>query len=57
MADALAIALWLLATVLVAVPASLLLRQLDGDALEEPIDPAQLHEAMGRHPSRRPKVA
>jgi len=57
MADSLAIALWLLATVLVAVPVSLLLRQLDGADLEEPIDPVELQEAMGRHPSRRPKVA
>jgi len=57
MADALAIALWLLATVLVAVPVSLLLRHLDGDDVEEPVDPVELHEAMGRHPSQRPKVA
>lgn len=57
MADALAIALWLLATVLVAVPVSLVLRHLDGDDVEELVDPAELHEAMGRHPSRRPKVA
>jgi len=57
MVDALAIALWLLATVLVAVPVSLVLRHLDGDDLEEPVDPIELDDAMGRHPSRRPKVA
>jgi hypothetical protein len=57
MTDALAIALWLLATVLVAVPVSLLLRHLDGEDLEEPVDPVELDAAMGRHPSRRPKVA
>jgi hypothetical protein len=54
---ALALVLWLLATVLVAVPVSLLLRGLDDTDLEEPVDPAELDEAMGRHPSRRPKVA
>jgi hypothetical protein len=57
MVDALAIALWLLATVLVAVPVSLVLRHLDDDELEELVDPVELHEAKGRHPSRRPKVA
>jgi len=54
---ALAIVLWLAATVLVAVPVSLLLRRLDAADVEEPIDPVELDEAMGRHPSRRPKVA
>ena len=57
MADALAIVLWLLATVLVAVPVSLLLRHLDAADVEEVVDPVELHDAMGRHPSRRPKVA
>ena len=57
MADALAIALWLLATVLVAVPVSLLLRHFDRDDEEELVDPVEVHAAMGRHPSRRPRVA
>ena len=57
MADSLAIALWLLATVVVAVPVSLLLRHLDDADTEEVVDPVELHDAMGRHPSRRPKVA
>jgi hypothetical protein len=54
---ALALVLWVLATVLVAAPVALVLRRLDGDAEEEVIDPVELDEAMGRHPSRRPKVA
>jgi len=54
---ALSLVLWVLATVLVAVPVSLLLRRLDGEDVEEPVDPVELDEAMGRHPSRRPKVA
>jgi hypothetical protein len=53
----LALALWVLATVLVAVPVSLTLRRLDETELEETVDPAELHEAMGRHPTRRAKVA
>jgi hypothetical protein len=53
----LALALWLLATVLLAVPASLLLRRLDALDVEEPIDEAELDAAMGRHPSRRPRAA
>jgi hypothetical protein len=53
----LALALWVLATVLVAVPVSLTLRRLDETDVEEPVDPAELHEAMGRHPTRRTKVA
>ena len=54
---ALAIVLWVLATVLVAVPVSLLLRRLDVADVEELVDPVELNEAMGRHPSQRPKVA
>jgi hypothetical protein len=53
----LALALWALATVLVAVPVSLMLRRLDEAEVEEPVDPAELLEAMGRHPARRAKVA
>jgi len=53
----LALALWLLATVVVAVPVALALRRLDGGDVEPPVDEAELGEAMGRHPSRRPKVA
>jgi len=53
---ALAILIWLLATVAVGVPASFLLRRLDAVEIEEVIDPVELHEAMGRHPSRS-KVA
>ena len=53
----LALALWLLATVVVAVPIALVLRRLDGGDVEPPIDEAELGEAMGRHPSRRAKVA
>jgi hypothetical protein len=54
---ALALVLWVLATVLVAVPASLLLRRLDATDEEEFVDPVELHDAMVRHPSQRPKVA
>jgi hypothetical protein len=54
---ALAIVIWVLASVLLAIPVSLLLRHLDADDVEEPVDPVELDEAMGRHPSRRPKVA
>jgi hypothetical protein len=54
---ALAIVVWFLATVVVAVPVSLVLRRLDAADVEEPIDPVELDEAMGRHPSQRPKVA
>ena len=54
---ALAIVIWLVATVLVAVPVSLVLRRLDTDDVEELVDPVELHEAMGRHPSQPPKVA
>lgn len=53
---ALAILIWLLATVVVGVPVGLLLRRLDNPEVEEVVDPAELREAMGRHPSR-PKVA
>ena len=52
-----AFALWVVATALVAVPVSLALRRLDEAELEEPVDPAELLEAMGRHPARRAKVA
>ena len=53
----LALALWVLATVLVAAPVSLLLRRVDEVDVEEPVDPVELHAAIGRHPSRRAKVA
>jgi hypothetical protein len=52
-----ALALWVLATVLVAVPVSVTLRRLDETDVEEPVDPAELHAARGRHPTRRAKVA
>ena len=54
---ALALVLWVLATVLVAVPVSFLLRSLDAADVEEVIDPVELQEAIDRHPSQRPKVA
>jgi hypothetical protein len=54
---ALAILIWVLATVVVGVPVGLLLRRLDTAEVEEVVDPAELHEAMGRHPSQPPKVA
>ena len=53
----LAIVLWLLATTAVAVPVALLLRHLADADTEEPVDPLELDEAMGRHPSRRARVA
>jgi len=54
---ALALVIWFLATALVALPVALLLRRLDDADIEDPVDPVELDEAMGRHPSRRPKVA
>jgi len=54
---ALALVLWVLVTALLAAPVALLLRRLDHAEPEEVIDPVELEEAMGRHPSRRPKVA
>ena len=54
---AFALGIWVLATVLVAVPVSLLLRQRDDADVDEVVDPVELHEAMGRHPTQRPKVA
>lgn len=55
---ALALVLWVLATVVLAVPVGMLLRRRDGAELEEPVDPVELNEAIHRHPSwRRPKVA
>ncbi|MBV8386603.1 MAG: hypothetical protein JO155_07420 [Acidimicrobiia bacterium] len=55
---ALAFVLWVLATVVLAVPVGMVLRRRDGAELEEPVDPVELNEAMHRHPSwRRPKVA
>jgi hypothetical protein len=50
----LALAVWVVATVLLAVPAAVALRRLD---VEEPVDDVQLTEAMRRHPSRRPRAA
>ena len=55
---ALALVLWVLATVVLAVPVGMFLRRRDSAELEEPVDPVELNEAMHRHPSwRRPKVA
>jgi len=55
---ALAFVLWVLATVVVAVPVGMLLRRRDSAELEEPVDPVEVQQAMHRHPSwRRPKVA
>jgi len=54
----LALGLWLAVTVVLAVPVSLLLRRLDVvDDDDEPIDYAELDEAMSRHPSRRSNAA
>jgi hypothetical protein len=52
----LAILIWLLATVVVGMPVGLLLRRLDATDEEEVVDPVELRDAMGRHPSRS-KVA
>ena len=53
-----ALALWLALSLLIAVPVSLLFRRLDRrDELEEPIDEAELDEAMTRHPSWRSDAA
>ena len=54
---ALALVLWVLATLLVAAPVAFLLRRLDTVDVEEIVDPVELQEAMDRHPSQRPKVA
>jgi len=54
---ALALVIWLVATVAVAVPVGLMLRSLDSADAEEVVDPVELEEAIGRHPSQRPKVA
>ena len=54
---ALALVLWVLATVLVAAPVALLLRRLDAADVEEVVDPVELQEAIDRHPSQRSKVA
>jgi hypothetical protein len=54
---ALALVLWVLATVLVAAPVAFVLRRLDTADAEEVVDPVELQEAIGRHPSQRPKVA
>ena len=53
----LALVLWVVVTTAVAVLVSFVLRHLDAPSAEETVDPVELHEAMGRHPSRRPKVA
>jgi hypothetical protein len=47
----LAFALWLTATVLVAVPVCLFFRRVDDP--EEPVDEVELGRAMKRHPSQR----
>ena len=50
--------LWVLATVVLAVPVGMFLRRRDSAELEEPVDPVELQQSMHRHPSwRRPKVA
>ena len=47
-----ALALWLALSLFIAVPVALLLRQLDRRyEVDEPIDEAELDEAMARHPS------
>jgi hypothetical protein len=51
----LALAVWLTATAVVAVPLWVALRR--GDEPEEPIDEAELGEAMKRHPCRRERAA
>jgi hypothetical protein len=51
----LALALWLAATLAVAVPLCLFLRALDEP--EEPIDEVELGQAMKRHPSQRVRAA
>ena len=51
---ALAFVLWVLATVVLAVPVGMFLRRRDSAELEEPVDPVELNEAMHRHPSWRP---
>jgi hypothetical protein len=52
-----ALAVWVVATVVVGVPVALLLRRIEPSDTEELVDPVELGEAMGRHPSRRQKVA
>jgi len=48
-----ALALWLALSLLIAVPVALLLRHFDRrDEVDEPIDEAELDEAMARHPSQ-----
>jgi hypothetical protein len=51
----LALALWLAATLVLAVPLCLLLRARDEP--EEPIDEVELGQAMKRHPSQRVRAA
>jgi hypothetical protein len=53
-----ALALWLALSLLIAVPVVLLMRRLDRrDELDEPIDEAELDDAMARHPSWRSHAA
>ncbi len=53
-----ALAIWLALSVLIAVPVALLLRHFDARyEVEEPIDEAELDEAMARHPSRHSHAA
>ncbi len=54
---AIALVAWLVATVLVAVPVGVVLRRMDGQEVEELIDPVELRDAMRRHPSQSQKVA
>jgi hypothetical protein len=55
---AFAFVLWVLATVVLAVPVGMFLRRRDSAEVEEPVDPVELQQAMHRHPSwSRPKVA
>jgi hypothetical protein len=52
-----ALALWLVVTFVLAVPVALVLRRLDADDVEETVDPAELAEAMVRHPSYGTRAA
>ena len=51
----LAFALWLTATVVVALPVCALLRRVEEP--EEPVDEVELGQAMKRHPSRQGRAA
>jgi hypothetical protein len=51
----LAFALWLTATMVVAVPVCVFLRRVEEP--EEPVDEVELGRAMKRHPTRRGRAA